>query len=286
MGWYQGLGGRLVWQSPEIPGIPQESPVDDPVTNMVEAQWTPSLTLPTDASWPQGDYLLKLVGSSGNQQLIPITLRDDNVPECVPRRERGHDVAGVQRLGRLLAVPLPGPGVPGRGRVVRPTVRLDRRCGRLPRQRVPAAAAARASGATTSPTRPTSTCSRHPELLLHHKAVLSMGHDEYWSKSMRDGMEAARDHGVNLAFFGANAAYRQIRFERVGQRSRPPRDQLPLRPRSDLVDRSAPRRRSAFVKRRSTDPRTRSSVSSTSATRCAPTWWCRRPVRGSSRTRA
>ncbi len=30
---------------------------------------------------------------------------------------------------------------------------------------------------------------------------------------MRDGAEAARDHGVNLAFFGANAAYRQIRFE-------------------------------------------------------------------------
>jgi hypothetical protein len=30
---------------------------------------------------------------------------------------------------------------------------------------------------------------------------------------MRDGAEKARDAGVNLAFFGANAAYRQIRFE-------------------------------------------------------------------------
>ncbi|HMF04621.1 MAG TPA: N,N-dimethylformamidase beta subunit family domain-containing protein, partial [Acidimicrobiia bacterium] len=54
---------------------------------------------------------------------------------------------------------------------------------------------------------------RRPELALQHRALLSPGHDEYWSKPMRDGAEAARDRGVNLAFFGANAAYRQIRFE-------------------------------------------------------------------------
>jgi hypothetical protein len=30
---------------------------------------------------------------------------------------------------------------------------------------------------------------------------------------MRDNVEAARDNGVNLAFFGANVAYWQIRFE-------------------------------------------------------------------------
>jgi hypothetical protein len=54
---------------------------------------------------------------------------------------------------------------------------------------------------------------RHPELLADHKALISLGHDEYWSKQMRDGAETARDHGVNLAFLGANAAFRQIRFE-------------------------------------------------------------------------
>ena len=30
---------------------------------------------------------------------------------------------------------------------------------------------------------------------------------------MRDGVEAARDHGVNLVFMGANASYRRIRLE-------------------------------------------------------------------------
>jgi hypothetical protein len=39
-----------------------------------------------------------------------------------------------------------------------------------------------------------------------------MGHDEYYSMAMRDGLRSARDHGVNLAFLGANAIYRHIRF--------------------------------------------------------------------------
>ncbi|MFL6014516.1 MAG: N,N-dimethylformamidase beta subunit family domain-containing protein [Gaiellaceae bacterium] len=53
----------------------------------------------------------------------------------------------------------------------------------------------------------------HPQLLLNHKAFLSVGHDEYWSKGMFDGAEAARDAGVDLGFFGANDVYWQVRYE-------------------------------------------------------------------------
>jgi hypothetical protein len=52
----------------------------------------------------------------------------------------------------------------------------------------------------------------HPEALLNHRAVFSMGHDEYYSLTMRDALKSARDRGVNLAFLGANAIYRHIRF--------------------------------------------------------------------------
>jgi hypothetical protein len=45
------------------------------------------------------------------------------------------------------------------------------------------------------------------------KAFVSMGHDEYWSTAMRDHVEQAAASGVNLAFLGANAMYRHIRFE-------------------------------------------------------------------------
>jgi hypothetical protein len=49
--------------------------------------------------------------------------------------------------------------------------------------------------------------------LLNSKAFLSVGHDEYWSKPMYDGVERARDAGVHLGFFGGNAVYWQVRFE-------------------------------------------------------------------------
>jgi hypothetical protein len=52
----------------------------------------------------------------------------------------------------------------------------------------------------------------NPGQLLRHKAYISLGHDEYWTKSMRDGVQNARDHGVGLIFMGADVAYWQIRF--------------------------------------------------------------------------
>lgn len=52
-----------------------------------------------------------------------------------------------------------------------------------------------------------------PALLRRCKAWLSIGHDEYWSRPMREHVEAARDAGVHLGFFSANSAYWQVRFE-------------------------------------------------------------------------
>ncbi|MGH8080274.1 MAG: N,N-dimethylformamidase beta subunit family domain-containing protein, partial [Lysobacter sp.] len=53
---------------------------------------------------------------------------------------------------------------------------------------------------------------RSAGLLLKHRGFLSVGHDEYWSEPMRDNVEAARDAGVNLAFFSANTCFIQINF--------------------------------------------------------------------------
>lgn len=52
-----------------------------------------------------------------------------------------------------------------------------------------------------------------PAELLRHKLDIVSGHDEYWTKAMRDGFDQARDSGVNLAFIGANIGYWQVRYE-------------------------------------------------------------------------
>jgi hypothetical protein len=49
--------------------------------------------------------------------------------------------------------------------------------------------------------------------LLQHKVFMSVGHDEYWSGGQRANVEAARDAGVNLAFFSGNECYWKTRWE-------------------------------------------------------------------------
>ncbi|WP_343712238.1 DUF4082 domain-containing protein [Inquilinus sp.] len=49
--------------------------------------------------------------------------------------------------------------------------------------------------------------------LLNSKAFLSVGHDEYWSAEQRANVEAARDAGVNLAFWSGNEVYWKTRWE-------------------------------------------------------------------------
>jgi hypothetical protein len=58
---------------------------------------------------------------------------------------------------------------------------------------------------------------RDPDSLLQHNLVLTAGHDEYWTKRIRDAFESARDQGVNLAFMGANVGFWQMRYEDGGQ---------------------------------------------------------------------
>jgi hypothetical protein len=50
-------------------------------------------------------------------------------------------------------------------------------------------------------------------LLLNHKAFVTAGHDEYWSGDERANVEAARNAGVNLAFFTGNEVFWKTRWE-------------------------------------------------------------------------
>ena len=51
-----------------------------------------------------------------------------------------------------------------------------------------------------------------PHALDGASALVSPGHDEYWSPQERANVTAARDAGINLAFLGANAMFRRTRL--------------------------------------------------------------------------
>lgn len=58
---------------------------------------------------------------------------------------------------------------------------------------------------------------RDPELLGEYTLAISSGHDEYWSLEQKQGFEASRDSGTNLAFLGADICRWQVRYEDDGR---------------------------------------------------------------------
>ncbi len=54
---------------------------------------------------------------------------------------------------------------------------------------------------------------RNGALIKNHKVYLTSGHDEYWSGPHRANVEAARDAGVNMAFFTGNEVFWKTRWE-------------------------------------------------------------------------
>ncbi len=56
-----------------------------------------------------------------------------------------------------------------------------------------------------------------PESLLGHRAIVLGAHDEYWSGGQFEATKAARDEGVSVASFGADAAFWKVRYQDSGR---------------------------------------------------------------------
>ncbi len=228
MGYYQGIGGRLVWKSAELPGTRQAAPALIPPTNTIECQWTPSLTFTITANWPPGAYLLKLVGATGEQQFVPLCIRDDLSRAAVViqqsvttwqayNRWGGYSLYYGNRGGALSYTHAPAGGTfADRARIVSFDRPYDHDWASGSADFIgnefPVIYQAEQLGLDVTYWTDVDLHAQ-PQLLANHKAMLSLGHDEYWSAAMRTGAMASLAAGVNFAFLGANACYRQIRME-------------------------------------------------------------------------
>ena len=216
LGWYAGDGARPVWRSGPLRGLRQRRAGPVGVTNTVRADWGPSAEVPTD-DWPPGAYLLRLDADSGAQRYVPVTIRSARtagrvvIKNCVATWQAyntwgGYDLYAGPGSGyatRSLAVSLDRPyDVNGAAMFLtyeRNVVKLAERMG-LP--------LAYATGMDIA---------ADPHLLDGASALVSPGHDEYWTPAERAHVTAARDEGVNLAFLGANAMFRRTRLDAGGR---------------------------------------------------------------------
>jgi hypothetical protein len=227
IGYYQGLGGRLMQHIGPLNGTPQPACPMDAVTGMIECQWAAAYTLATQTSWTSGVYLCVLKNAQGFQNLMIFTVRDDSRVAAILYQspvltyqayndwpddgKTGKSLYDFNSYGAILA----STGYHSAAKVsfdrpyqdsgIDEGFRSD--YGEVNFIKWMEGSGYDVTYATDIDTHVNNTT------LLNYKGVLSMGHDEYWSKPMYDGFNAARDAGVNLAFFGADAVSWQIRME-------------------------------------------------------------------------
>lgn len=216
MGFYGGLRGRLVWASAPQTGVRQPPPTVDAATGFVEARWKVTTEVPVGADWPPGAYLLKLVSSAGGASYVPVTVRDDAAHADLLLLDSVSTWQAYNPWGGCSLYDCPT--LKGRARAVR--VSFDRPYARTYHDgsadfldhELPVIALAEELGLDLAYA---TSLDLHvdPDLVTRYRGVVSTGHDEYYSRSMRQALVTARDRGVNLAFLGANAVYRHVRFE-------------------------------------------------------------------------
>ncbi len=223
LGWYGGDGGRLVACIPDCdsdePAVPQPAPPQpDPATGRVAAGWRVTDEIHVRDDWVSGYYVAQLRITAGPDEgafgRVPLVVRGApgdhaavlvQVPVNTWQAYNGwggkslypdNSTDGIAAVKVSFdrpysaAVPVPVPYM-----VELPTVRFLEREGYD------------VSYATDVDV------DRTPGLLLRHRAVISIGHDEYWSRDMRTAWERALHRSTNLATLGANTAYWQARYE-------------------------------------------------------------------------
>src|SRR5438552_12833800 len=77
MGWYQGLGGRLMQSIGPLQGVTQSACPVEPVTGLIECAWTARYTLTVPPSWTSGVVMVQLTNAQGYQNYITFVVRDD-----------------------------------------------------------------------------------------------------------------------------------------------------------------------------------------------------------------
>jgi hypothetical protein len=224
LGYYQGNGARKIWESKRVGGQVQPACPLTPGVNMVSCDdWHRSLSVHVTKAFVQGDYLLKLVGSGGQQSYVLLTVWDptSTATYLVVARsltEEGwntyggysyYEGQGACTLGqtgsyppcnRARIVSFDRPMATGEGASdflgdEYPLVRFMERHG---------LDVAYVTDITVS---------QHPTIVLRHRVYLSLGHDETWTTAERQAVDGAEAHGVNVAFMGAAPLVRHARLQ-------------------------------------------------------------------------
>jgi len=221
MGYYQGLGARRVATRTGIKGSFHPTPAPDQF-GTVDCQWPVTFSLDIDSRYPPGQYLVRLENARHQYRFVPFLVRDDAsvatyVYMSAVTTWQAYNTWGGFSLYREDSGPN-GTFPSNANRAVRVSfnrpygVRFANGAADFIGNEFPLLFLAESLSLDMTYWTDID-LDQHGGQLTRHKALLSLGHDEYYSPAMRNAVTSAVKHGVNVAFFGANFSYRKIRFQ-------------------------------------------------------------------------
>ncbi|TMI10515.1 MAG: hypothetical protein E6H40_08315 [Betaproteobacteria bacterium] len=206
-----------------LQGVAQPACPVDSVTGLTECDWTASYTLTVPTNWTSGVFMVQLTNAQGSQNYITFVVRDDarvadimfqqavntyqaynNYPDD---NATGKSLYDFNSFGANTVA-----GTPRAAKVSWNRPYADYGGGQFLTWDYYFVRWLERSGYDVKYSTDVDT-HENSARLLNSKAFLSGGHNEYWSKAMYDGVQQARDAGIHLGFFGANAVYWQVRLE-------------------------------------------------------------------------
>ncbi len=215
MGYYDGDGAREVATVQPSATLPQDQPncLNEQSTGLIDCgNWdiSASWDVPNDAV--SGVYFAKLVGPSGASHIVFVVRDDDGESNMLFQTADTTWQAYNSYGGNSLYTGSPA----GRAYKVSYNRPFNTRAGSnedwLFNSEYPMIRWLERNGYDVSYFTGIDS-DRYGDEILDHKTFLSVGHDEYWSGDQRENVEAARDAGVNLAFFSGNEVFWKTRWE-------------------------------------------------------------------------
>ncbi|NHN55108.1 hypothetical protein G9U51_04810 [Calidifontibacter sp. DB0510] len=213
VGHYGGKGAREVHRTASTPARPKPQPRIDPATHCVTAGWEADVSVPTDG-WPAGAYLVVLEAQK-RWRYTTFVIRSEATTDRLALVVATSTWAAYNTWGGYSLYKGPTPNDPRAYRVSHDRPQESNGAPKLLSFEAATIRLAESLGLPVAYV--TSYDLEDPARVRGATGIVSLGHDEYWSRAMRDNVTTARDAGTNLAFLGANACYWRIRHEDDGQ---------------------------------------------------------------------
>jgi hypothetical protein len=214
VGYYRGAGARKVWSDAPINVSKQAGCPRDAKTARIECDWTETFSFTVGSDWASGIYLVKVTRPEGFRRFASFVVRDGRPAEVLFQpaftTAQAYNPWGGESLYRDDSGTMPGrrayevsfnrPFLDGDGSGN--VLSMDSSVARLLEKNGYDVAYATNLD-----------FSRSSNVLEGIGALVSAGHDEYWTAEERAQVDAALASGkTSLAYFGANGSFWRVRF--------------------------------------------------------------------------